>query len=79
MAVRAAPPKVDATCTTNEDCEAVFLADDCCGSCAPRIANKAWKRDMEAYCAKEEHRGKCEPMGCSWGYSKPRCEKGICK
>lgn len=79
MAPAAAAPKLDATCATNEDCEAVFTADDCCSTCAPRIANKAWKRDIEAHCAKEEHRSKCEPMACSWGYSKPRCEKGLCK
>lgn len=72
-------PKLDATCATNDDCEAVFTADDCCGTCAPRIANKTWKRDIEAFCAKEEHHAKCEPMACSWGYSKPRCEKGLCK
>ena len=72
-------PKLDATCTTNDDCEAVFTADDCCGTCAPRIANKSWKREIEAWCAKEEHHAKCEPMACSWGYSKPRCEKGLCK
>ena len=77
--VKASAPKLDATCATNEECEAVFLGDDCCGTCAPRIGNKNWKRDMEAYCGKEEHRGKCEPMGCSWGYSKPQCEKGLCK
>ena len=72
-------PKVDATCATNDDCEAVFTADDCCAQCRPRIGNKAWKRDLEAYCAKDDHRGKCEPFACSWGYSKPRCEKGLCK
>jgi hypothetical protein len=76
---KAKAPKLDAKCATNDDCEAVFVADDCCGTCAPRIANKTWKRDIEAYCAKEEHHGKCEPMACSWGYSKPRCEKGLCQ
>ena len=75
----AKPPKLDATCTTDEDCEAVFLGDDCCGTCAPRIANKGWKRDIDAYCEREEHHGKCVPMPCSWSYSTPRCEKGLCK
>jgi hypothetical protein len=76
---RAKAPKLEATCATTDDCEAVFTGDDCCGTCAPRIANKAWKRDIEAWCAKDEHHGKCEPMACSWGYSKPQCEKGLCK
>lgn len=72
-------PKLDATCSANEDCVAVFIADDCCHQCKPRIANHGWQREIEAFCAKPDNRGKCEPSGCSWGYSKPRCEKGLCK
>ena len=77
LGCKARAPRLEPTCTFDQDCALTMVGPDCCDRCEPSVGSAGSVAALSAWCA-QKPAGSCPKLDCQSAAATASCADGRC-